>query len=454
MILQQSKWDYDRLGNLLYMNDINGNKLYTYDNVKKQQPIQIGNENIVHDARGNVLRTSAYEINWSSFSKPLSIKTNKSTTNYEYGPSRERVLKSTNNQTLLVHYIEDVYEKWTSVDASNLVQTTEKFYIKVLNKIIATKIVTRSGESKLFYMYNDPYGSVESITDQKGALLLKYTYTPFGFRTVSYSNISADVQPYLNLGFSSNDYNDVDERLVIFKGRVYDCVFARFISPDPFIQEPYNIQDLNRYSYGLNNPFKYNDPSGFFFKKLWNAITNPRVIVAVIAAVATAGALAPIAASIGAAVTTSAIGASMVTGAIIGAGSGFASSYVLSNGNMDAALKGGIMGGLTGGLGAGFSKSMAGSLTTPSLKFAGDTVFNGVANRLSGRKFFDGFDMALVSYGAANAYKNLVGYKVTYESGGPTDFTKGEWTPPTEGANNIGIQGRSKPAMFLGVDWK
>ena len=175
MILKQSKWDYDPLGNLLYMNDINGNKLYTYDNVKKQQPIQIGNENIVHDTRGNVLRTSAYEIIWSSYSKPLSIKTNKSTTNYEYGPNRERVLKSTNNQTLLVHYIEDVYEKWTSVEASNLVQTTEKFYIKVLNKIIATKIVTKSGESKLFYIYNDPYGSVESITDEKGALLLKYT---------------------------------------------------------------------------------------------------------------------------------------------------------------------------------------------------------------------------------------------------------------------------------------
>jgi hypothetical protein len=60
----------------------------------------------------------------------------------------------------------------------------------------------------------------------------------------------------------------------------------------------------------------------------------------------------------------------------------------------------------------------------------------------------------LVSYGAANAYKNLVGYKVTYESGGEADLTKGEWSPPTKGANNIGVQGRSDPTMFLGVDWK
>ena len=91
---------------------------------KRSQPIQIGNENIVHDTRGNVLRTSAYDINWSSYSKhtPLSIKTNKSTTIYESCPNRQRVLKSTNNQTLLVHYIEDVYEKWTSVEASNLIR--------------------------------------------------------------------------------------------------------------------------------------------------------------------------------------------------------------------------------------------------------------------------------------------------------------------------------------------
>ena len=43
-----------------------------------------------------------------------------------------------------------------------------------------------------------------------------------------------------------------------------------------FIQEPYNIQNLNRYSYGLNNPFKYNDPSGYFFKILikWIMMIN------------------------------------------------------------------------------------------------------------------------------------------------------------------------------------
>jgi hypothetical protein len=46
-------------------------------------------------------------------------------------------------------------------------------------------------------------------------------------------------------------------------GRIYDLEIARFLSPDPIIQDPYNLLNYNRYSYCLNNPLKYSDPSGF-----------------------------------------------------------------------------------------------------------------------------------------------------------------------------------------------
>jgi hypothetical protein len=47
-------------------------------------------------------------------------------------------------------------------------------------------------------------------------------------------------------------------------GRVYDPVIARFLSPDPYVQAPESSQNFNRYSYALNNPLKYTDPSGNF----------------------------------------------------------------------------------------------------------------------------------------------------------------------------------------------
>jgi hypothetical protein len=46
-------------------------------------------------------------------------------------------------------------------------------------------------------------------------------------------------------------------------GRVYDPVLARFMTPDPGVPYPFNLQSFNRYSYALNNPLRIIDPSGF-----------------------------------------------------------------------------------------------------------------------------------------------------------------------------------------------
>jgi len=52
--------------------------------------------------------------------------------------------------------------------------------------------------------------------------------------------------------------------LINMNGRVYGPFLARFLSPDPFVQAPDYSQNFNRYSYCVNNPLKYTDPSGEF----------------------------------------------------------------------------------------------------------------------------------------------------------------------------------------------
>ncbi|WP_199525047.1 RHS repeat domain-containing protein [Pseudoalteromonas sp. bablab_jr011] len=47
-------------------------------------------------------------------------------------------------------------------------------------------------------------------------------------------------------------------------GRVYDPTLGRFVQADPFIQFPNNSQSYNRYSYVLNNPMSFTDPTGYF----------------------------------------------------------------------------------------------------------------------------------------------------------------------------------------------
>ena len=58
-----------------------------------------------------------------------------------------------------------------------------------------------------------------------------------------------------------NDFN-----IINMNGRLYDPVLGRFFSPDSYVQMPENSQNFNRYSYCLNNPLKYTDPSG----ESWN----------------------------------------------------------------------------------------------------------------------------------------------------------------------------------------
>lgn len=61
--------------------------------------------------------------------------------------------------------------------------------------------------------------------------------------------------------------------LINMNARLYDPVISRFISPDPYIQAPDYSQNMNRFSYAMNNPFLYKDPNGeFFIFTIFNAI--------------------------------------------------------------------------------------------------------------------------------------------------------------------------------------
>ncbi len=50
--------------------------------------------------------------------------------------------------------------------------------------------------------------------------------------------------------------------LYFYNARWYDPALGRFISADTIVPEPGNPQSLNRYSYVLNSPLRYTDPSG------------------------------------------------------------------------------------------------------------------------------------------------------------------------------------------------
>ncbi|MEZ4772740.1 MAG: RHS repeat-associated core domain-containing protein [Bacteroidia bacterium] len=50
--------------------------------------------------------------------------------------------------------------------------------------------------------------------------------------------------------------------LIHMNGRLYDPVLGRMLSPDNYIQAAFGSQGYNRYSYAVNNPLRFTDPSG------------------------------------------------------------------------------------------------------------------------------------------------------------------------------------------------
>jgi RHS repeat-associated protein len=71
---------------------------------------------------------------------------------------------------------------------------------------------------------------------------------------------------WLSRGYTGHEHLN-QFNLINMNGRMYDPVLGRMLSPDIFAQAPDFTQSHNRYSYCLNNPLKYSDPSGNTWEK-------------------------------------------------------------------------------------------------------------------------------------------------------------------------------------------
>ena len=273
-------------------------------------------------------------------------------------------------------YLDD-YEKITKNNV-----TTEYYFLE--NDVIVTKKTGISGSSsiKLYQAVTDNLGSILAVYGETNNLVFKAKYDVWGKQTV-YKNALG-----LYRGYTGHEMLPGFE-LINMGGRMYDPVVARFLSCDNFVQEPTNSQNFNRYSYCLNNPLKYTDPSGEFFHLIigaaiggmmnwmmhgcqWNAKGLGYFTVGAVAGAVSAGVSAGMnvamaggnfwtgAAGLAQGVSSTGFIAGMATGAsagfagglISGAGNSWVSGQKFSSG-LVAGLKSGGLGALSGGITGG-----------------------------------------------------------------------------------------------------
>jgi len=206
-------------------------------------------------------------------------------------------------------------------------------------------------------------------------------------------------------GFTSHEMLD-DFGLIHMNGRIYDPELGRFLSPDPIVQVPEFSQNFNRYSYVLNNPLTYTDPSGHAISGLWKAFAM--IVVAAVLYCTGFGAIVATAllGTLSSATALTVAGAAITYGNIVGAAAiGFVTGALdaaLSGGNVSDVLRGGAIGAIQGAITAGFGNGVEGSFAAGDYGSAigysvGHGVVGGATNEAMGGKFQDGFLSASTS---------------------------------------------------------
>ena len=111
---------------------------------------------------------------------------------------------------------------------------------------------------RLYFAFTDHLGSITRLYSEYGNEVFAAEYDAWGKQTVTVDSLD------FRRGYTGHEMMP-EFGLINMNGRLYDPVLGRFLSPDNYVQLPDFSQSFNRYSYCLNNPLKYTDPSGELF---------------------------------------------------------------------------------------------------------------------------------------------------------------------------------------------
>ena len=403
---------YDALGNLTFKSGV-GEYAYGQHGRLPHAVASTPQGRYAYDRAGRMTESPDFRVAWKSYGKPASFtrKSDGRTLRFGYGVDHRKIKQSDSAGGTTI-YVGNLYEKFTNNGA-----TRHRHYIYAENRLVAIKSVGsgQPSSARFRYFHWDVLGSPDAVSDGGGNLVETFSYTPFGERRALPGDAEgrgAAPSAHTPRGFTGHEHLDAFG-LVDMGGRVYAPRLGRFLSPDPYVQAPNRTQSYNRYSYVMNNPMKYADPSGFFFKRIKRAVK--RVFRSVRKVLSNR--VVRLAAAIGGsylagqwaygkyftkwAGATGALGgaskavvakATLLKG-IVG-GATFNVSAMALNGNFRGILSGGLRGGLSGALTGGVDAYFGAGQWSLKRVFA-DGFAGGAAEVLHGGRFADGFKTSL-----------------------------------------------------------
>ncbi len=259
-------YEYYRGGSLQRKGDAgNANDgLYAYDDGEHVQAATSYRGNSYgYDANGNmtsrVVDDVSYTLTYDEENRLISV-TGGVTVTFAYDGDGNRVRKEEDGE--VTHYPNRYYESTPGSGST-------KYYFADGQLVTLERSPEYGNAYGRRFVFRDHLGSTSIIVNGQGVGLWEDRYLPFGDIRYHGDTVTNTVQTrqrytgqWLEEGLAASSENGLDRGLYLYEARWYDASLGRFIQPDTIVPEPGNPQALNRYSYTLNNPVKFTDPSG------------------------------------------------------------------------------------------------------------------------------------------------------------------------------------------------
>lgn len=229
--------------------------------------------NLSYDPNGNLIQDTDKSYEYNGLNQLIKLRENNQNGrileeySYDYNGDRiEKVSYGENNAATITYYVDENFIR--VVNSSGTFDT--KFYYNN-----GQLIARQDPDGKKYYYHPDHLGSTNIVTDQNGNVVEETSYEPFG------AVLEGGESRFLFTGKEKDPTG-----LYYYGARYYSPSLMKFTQPDTILQDVYDPQSLNRYSYVRNNPLKYTDPSGhildtfldlgFIAWDIWDIIWKPK----------------------------------------------------------------------------------------------------------------------------------------------------------------------------------
>lgn len=259
---------YDNLNRLTSATDLSGTSCFGYDPLgrmisKTDHDITLFSNadysgpkphaiKAVNSMQG-VFPQERMELVFNSFDKISSITEGLNQVSFEYGVDHQRI-KSEEN-------IDGKIRNKFYVGNCEFIE--EQGQIPVVRTFLSCPsgvfavAETKNGNTRLHYVHKDHLGSWTTISNSNGIIEQETSFDAWG-------NCKKAGRLMFDRGYTGHEHIN-GMGLINMNGRLYDPVTSSMLSPDNNIQLPDFSQNLNRYSYCINNPLTYTDPDGNSF---------------------------------------------------------------------------------------------------------------------------------------------------------------------------------------------